>query len=39
MKNSLLNNENDELNKLILEQTQQLTGTGEFISNLRHGFV
>lgn len=27
MKNSLLNSEKDELNKLILEQTQQITGT------------
>lgn len=39
MKNSLLNSEKDELNKLLLEQTQQLTGTGEFISNLHHGFI
>lgn len=34
MKNSLLNNEKDELNKLIMEQTQQLTGTEQFTSNL-----
>lgn len=34
MKNSLLNSKKDDLNKLILEQAQQLTGTEQFTSNL-----
>lgn len=34
MKNSLLNREKDELNTLILEQAQQLTGTEQFTLNI-----